>query len=86
MSRDRCPLRVKPEGDTPSRRLRYSGPDFWTNDFRIFEDISEDREFIEGSETFDYYHGNLPFVPSFDVEVTVKYRLWRNGPPPKNKQ
>jgi hypothetical protein len=40
---------------------------------------------VEGSKTFDC-RGNLPYVPTFDVKVTVKYRLWKNGPPPKNKR
>jgi hypothetical protein len=54
--------------------------------FTIIEDYDGQQDSIEGSKTFDYYHGSLPYVPGFDVEVTVKYRLWKNGPPPKNKQ
>ena len=79
---------------TGNRSSNKSGPEYLSlldgvspSGFTIIEEISEDdREFIEGSKTFDFYHGTLPFVPSFEVEVTVKYRLWRNGPPPKNKQ
>lgn len=54
--------------------------------FTITEDKDGSADFVEGSKTFtDLYHGNLPFVPAFDVTVTVKYRLWKNDPPPKNK-
>ncbi len=53
--------------------------------FTIIEDNDGSQDFVEGSKTFDFYHGNLPYVPGFDVTVTVKYRLWKNNPPPKNK-
>ena len=56
------------------------------NGFTIIEENDGSAGFVEGTKTFDaLYHGNLPYVPSFDVVVTVKYRLWKNDPPPKNK-
>ncbi|HTO04927.1 MAG TPA: hypothetical protein VL069_14545, partial [Opitutus sp.] len=76
---------------TGSRSSNKSGPaylsllgDVSPTEFTIIEDNDGSQDYIEGSKTFNYYHGNLPYVPSFDVEVTVKYRLWKNGPPPKN--
>lgn len=54
--------------------------------FTITEENDGSEGFVEGSKTFDFYHGNLPYVPGFDVVVTVKYRLWKNGPPPKSKR
>jgi hypothetical protein len=75
------------------RSSNKSGPEYLSlldgvspDTFTIIEDYDGNHETVEGSKTFDYYHGNLPYVPSFPVEVTVKYRLWKNGPPPKNKQ
>lgn len=53
--------------------------------FTIIEPNDGSSEVIEGTKTFDY-RGSLPYVPSFDVVVTVKYQLWKNGPPPKNKR
>lgn len=54
--------------------------------FTIIEANDGSADFVEGTKTFDQlYKGNLPFVPAFDVVVTVKYRLWKNEPPPKNK-
>lgn len=52
--------------------------------FTIIESNDGSADFVEGSKTFDYM-GTLPYVPNFDITVTVKYRLWKNGPPPKNK-
>lgn len=53
--------------------------------FTIIEDNDGSQDFVEGSKTFDHYQGSLPYVPGFDVTVTVKYRLWKNDPPPRNK-
>jgi hypothetical protein len=54
--------------------------------FTIIEENDGSEGFVEGAKTFDYYHGNLPYVPGFDVVVTVKYRLWKNGPPPRSRR
>jgi len=56
-----------------------------SDSFSIIEDNDGKQDYVEGSKTFDYYSGSLPYVPTFDVQVIVKYRLWKNGPPPKNK-
>lgn len=53
--------------------------------FSLVGDYDGKSDVIEGSKTFDFHRGNLPYVPGFDVTVTVNYRLWRNRPPPKNK-
>ena len=53
--------------------------------FTIIEDNDGSGESISGTKTFDNM-GTLPYVPNFDVKVIVKYELWKNGPPPKNKQ
>ena len=73
------------------RSSNKSGPEYlslldglYPTTFTIIEDNDGSQDFVEGSKEFDYT-GNLPYVPSFDVKVTVKYRLWKNGPPPKNK-
>ena len=76
-----------------SRASNHSGAEYLSllggispDSFTIVEDNDGTSDVIEGSKTFDnLYHGNLPFVPAFDVVVTVKYRLWKNNPPPKNK-
>jgi hypothetical protein len=52
--------------------------------FTIIEPHDGNQDYVEGTKTFDY-SGSLPYVPTFDVQVTVKYRLWKNGPPPKNR-
>jgi hypothetical protein len=52
--------------------------------FTAVTDAPEDAEYVEGTWDVDA-SGNLPYVPSFDAKVTLKYRLWKNGPPPKNK-
>ncbi len=52
--------------------------------FALIEDYDGSGDFIEGTKTFDR-QGTLPYVPPFDVSVTVKYRLWKNNPPPPNK-
>ena len=77
---------------TGSRSSNKSGPEYLSllsdispTNFTIIEDNDGSQDYIEGSKTFDNYHGSLPYVPSFDVEVTVKYRLWKNGPPPKSQ-
>lgn len=69
-----------------------SGPQYlslldgvYPDTFAIIESADESQEAIEGSKTFEA-RGNLPYVPSFDATVTVRYRLWKNGPPPKNRQ
>ena len=74
-----------------SRATNKAGPEFlsllggvYPDTFTIIEPNDGSGEVIEGSKTFEA-RGNLPFVPGFDAEVTVKYRLWKNGPPPKNK-
>lgn len=73
------------------RSSSKAGPEFlsllggvYPESFTIIEDNDGSAETIEGSKTFDYT-GNLPYVPSFDVTVTVEYRLFKNGPPPKNR-
>jgi hypothetical protein len=73
------------------RSSNRAGPEFLSlldgihpEDFRIIEDNDGSQDYIEGSKTFDNL-GSLPYVPNFDVTVTVKYRLWKNGPPPKNR-
>jgi len=53
--------------------------------FTIIEPNDGTQDYIEGTKTFDSL-GSLPYVPNFDVSVTIKYRLWKNGPPPKNKR
>lgn len=74
------------------RSSNKAGPEYLSlldglssDDFTIIADNDGSAGFVEGEKTFDYFHGSLPYVPSFDVTVTVKYRLWKNGPPPKNK-
>jgi hypothetical protein len=49
--------------------------------FTVVEHVDEKTDYVEGTKTFNG-RGNLPYVPSFDIAVTVKYRLWRNDPPP----
>jgi hypothetical protein len=51
------------------------------SDFTIKAPYNE-QDVISGEETFPC-KGNLPFVPTFDVSVTVKYRLSKNNPPPR---
>lgn len=75
-----------------SRSSSKAGPEYlsllggvYPDTFTIIEPNDGSGEYVEGSKTFDGT-GNLPYVPSFDVIVTVKYRLWKNGPPPKNKR
>ncbi|PTY05734.1 hypothetical protein DB347_15330 [Opitutaceae bacterium EW11] len=58
--------------------------DISPSSFTIIEPNDGKQDYVEGSKTFDY-RGNLPYVPSFDVQVTINYRLWKNNPPPKNK-
>lgn len=53
--------------------------------FTIIEPNDGTQDYIEGTKTLDCL-GDLPYVPNFDVVVTIKYRLWKNGPPPKNKR
>ena len=73
------------------RSSSRSGPEYlsllegvYPTEFTIIEQNDGSAEVIEGSKTFEYL-GRLPYVPSFDVEVTVTYRLWKNNPPPKNR-
>ena len=75
-----------------SRNWSKAGPEYlsllggvYPEHFTIIEPNDGTSEVIEGTKTFDYYNGSLPYVPNFDVVVTVKYQLWKNGPPPKNK-
>ena len=75
------------------RAANTAGPEFLSllqgvspDAFTITEPNDGSQDFVEGTKTFDFYRGSLPYVPDFDVVVTVKYRLWKNGPPPKNKQ
>jgi hypothetical protein len=75
------------------RTSNKAGPEYLSlldglmpDSFTITEENDGSEGFVEGSKTFDYYRGNLPFVPSFDLVVTVKYRLWKNGPPPKSRR
>ncbi len=51
--------------------------------FTLIADNDGSDDFVEGSQTFNSL-GTLPFVPNFDAVVTVKYRLWKNDPPPEN--
>jgi hypothetical protein len=51
------------------------------SDFTIKAPYNE-QDVISGEETFPC-KGDLPFVPTFDVSVTVKYRLSKNNPPPR---
>ncbi|MDQ5979941.1 MAG: hypothetical protein QG602_2916 [Verrucomicrobiota bacterium] len=74
------------------RNWSKAGPEYlsllggvYPEHFTIIEPNDGSSEVIEGTKTFDYYNGSLPYVPGFDVVVTVKYQLWKNGPPPKNK-
>ncbi|HEY8996167.1 MAG TPA: hypothetical protein VIM71_15985 [Lacunisphaera sp.] len=73
------------------RNTSKAGPEYlsllggvYPDTFTIIEPNDGRGDYVEGSKTFENL-GNLPYVPSFDVTVTVKYRLWKNGPPPKNK-
>ena len=75
-----------------SRSSNRAGPEFLSllggvspEGFTITEDNDGSEDFVEGTKTFDYYRGELPYVPGFDATVTVKYRLWKNSPPPRNK-
>jgi hypothetical protein len=75
-----------------SRSSSKAGPEFlsllggvYPDSFTIIEPNDGTSDSVSGSKTFDCM-GNLPYVPSFDAKVTVKYRLWKNGPPPKNKK
>jgi hypothetical protein len=56
----------------------------YPSEFRVIEDHDGTQDFYEGTKTFDGL-GNLPYVPQFDAVVTLKWRVWRNNPPPKNK-
>ena len=56
----------------------------YPSEFRIIADNDGTQDYYEGTETRDGL-GNLPFVPQFDAVVTLKWRVWRNNPPPKNK-
>ncbi|ATC65525.1 hypothetical protein CMV30_17090 [Nibricoccus aquaticus] len=56
----------------------------YPSEFRVIEDNDGTQDYYEGTKTFDGL-GNLPFVPQFDLEVVLKWRVWRNNPPPKNK-
>lgn len=58
--------------------------DVYPTTFSIIEPNDGTRESVEGTKTIEAM-GSLPYVPSFDVQVTIKYRLWKNNPPPKNK-
>ncbi len=49
--------------------------------FTIIEPHDDKQDYIEGTKTFDG-RGTLPYVPGFDATITVKYRLWKNAPPP----
>ena len=49
--------------------------------FTIIEPHDDKQDYIEGSKTFDG-SGTLPYVPTFDATITIKYRLWKNEPPP----
>lgn len=68
-----------------------SGPEFlsllgdiYPESFTVTEPIAENQDHVEGIKTFSY-KGGLPYVPDFDVEVTLRYKLWKNGPPPRNQ-
>ncbi len=49
--------------------------------FTVIERVDEKTDYVEGTKTFSG-QGSLPYVPGFDIAITVKYRLWRNDPPP----
>lgn len=53
--------------------------------FTIIEPNDGSGDSIDGSKTFDG-RGSLPYVPGFDVTVTVTYHLRKNVPPPKSKR
>jgi hypothetical protein len=74
------------------RSSSKAGPEYlsllngvYPDTFTIIEPNDGTQDYVEGTKTIDST-GNLPYVPSFDMSVTIKYRLWKNGPPPKNKQ
>jgi len=74
------------------RGVSKAGPEYlslldgvFPDTFSIIEPNDGTQDYVEGSKTIEG-RGNLPYVPSFDVVVTVKYRLWKNGPPPKNQR
>ena len=74
-----------------SRSSNQAGPQYlsllegvYPTTFSIIEPNDGTQDFVEGSKTFDYM-GSLPYVSNFDAKVVIKYRLWKNGPPPKNK-
>ncbi len=49
--------------------------------FTFTEPYDGSQEVIEGTKTITTHDGgNLPYVPGFDITITVKYRLWKNAP------
>lgn len=73
------------------RSSSKSGPEYLSllagvapESFSIVDDKDGTEDVIEGTKTITG-SGNLPYVPGFEVEITVKYRLWKNIPPPRNK-
>jgi len=74
-----------------NRSSSKAGPEYlsllngvYPDTFTIIEPNDGKGDYVEGTKTLEG-RGNLPYVPSFDLTVTLKYRLWKNGPPPKNK-
>lgn len=85
-----CLVSRSESGSGGGRSVMKAGPAYLSlldgvspSEFTIVEQNDGTQDYIEGSKTFDY-RGSLPYVPGFDTKVTVKYRLWKNGPPPKN--
>jgi hypothetical protein len=56
-----------------------------SDEFTIIEENDGGADSYQGTKTFDYFTASLPYVPSFKVDVTINYRIWKNNPPPKNK-
>jgi len=72
------------------RSSRQAGPRYlsllegvYPDSFTLIADYDGRQDVIEGSRTYEAL-GSLPFVPNFEAEITVKYRLWKNNPPPPN--
>jgi hypothetical protein len=50
--------------------------------FTFVEAADANTDQFAGTKVFPG-KGYLPYVPEFDVTITVKYRLWKNDPPPR---
>ena len=75
-----------------SRSSSSAGPEYLSllngvhpDTFTIIEPNDGSGDYVEGSKSFKG-RGSLPYVPGFDIDIDVKYRLWKNGPPPKSKR